>query len=185
MVLRLLLLLVVFIFMSGCSRHTETIDASSNDVRMQVCFTPGQDCTTMLVDAINGAQKSIEVQAYGFTAYPIAKALVSAKERGLDVEVILDKTNFNSQYFSFAGYLFKHGIVLYDDNTVSIAHNKVMIFDGNTVETGSFNFTKAAQAQNAENMLIVHNTALAAAYLQNWHSRQKNSVLITANNLQN
>ena len=42
----------------------------------------------------------------------------------------------------------------------AIAHNKVMIIDGETVITGSFNFTKAAEENNAENLLIIHDKKL-------------------------
>ncbi len=166
----------ILILLSGCSRHSETIDANSQDVRMQVCFTPDQDCTTMIVDAINAAQKNIDVQGYTFTSYPIAKALVNAKARGVAVEVILDKTQFDGQHFSESQYLYRHGIHLYEDNKVAIAHNKVMVFDNNTVETGSFNFTKAAQAQNAENVLIIQNEGLAEAYYKNWEVRKSQSI---------
>lgn len=178
-------LLLIFISLLGCSRGGETIEADNNDTRIQVCFTPGQDCTAMLVDTINAAQKNVEVQAYSFTSYPIAKALVQAAGRGVDVEVILDKTQFDGQHFSVSGYLYQHGISLYEDDTVNIAHNKVMIFDGNTLETGSFNFTKAAQTQNAENMLIIHNPEVAAAYLKNWQDRKNHSEKINSMKFQN
>ena len=38
-----------------------------------------------------------------------------------------------------------------DANNVT-SHNKVMSIDGETIITGSFNFTKAAQEKNAENV---------------------------------
>lgn len=175
MVIRLGALLFAVFSLIGCSRQAETIDATSNDTRIQVCFTPGQDCTAMLVDEINAAQKEIEVQAYSFTSYKIAKALVAAQNRGVTIEVILDKSQFDGQHFSVAPYLYQHSITLYEDNTVNIAHNKVMIFDNQTVETGSFNFTKAAQTQNAENMIIIGNEDVAAAYSQNWQERKEHS----------
>ena len=169
----------------GCSHNGESIEANNSDTRIQVCFTPGQDCTAMLVDEINAAQKSIQVQAYSFTSYKIAKALVQAQNRGVDIAIILDKTQFDGQHFSVAPYLFQHHITLLEDDTVNIAHNKVMIFDGNTLETGSFNFTKAAQTQNAENMLIIHNPAVAQAYFKNWQDRKKQSVEVTQATFQN
>lgn len=172
------------ISLAGCSQHSSEAIAGDN-IKMQACFTPGQDCTTMLVDAINSAQESIEVQAYSFTSYPIAKALVNAEARGLNVRVILDQSQFQSQNFSLSHYLFSHGIKLYEDNTVTIAHNKVMIFDGKTVETGSFNFTKAAQLDNAENILIVTNTQLAKVYLDNWNKRQKASLDVKNDSFKN
>lgn len=36
------------------------------------------------------------------------------------------------------------------DSAHAIAHNKVMVIDGETVITGSFNFTKAAEESNAK-----------------------------------
>lgn len=183
--LRLLLLLITSLTLAACSRHGETIEANNNDTRIQVCFTPGQDCTAMLVDTINAAQKTIQVQAYSFTSYPIAKALVRAQSRGVDVEVILDKTQFDGQHFSVAPYLYQHQIRLLEDDTVNIAHNKVMILDDSVLETGSFNFTKAAQMQNAENMLIIHNTDVAQAYLENWQERKKQSQEVIQANFKN
>ena len=41
------------------------------------------------------------------------------------------------------------------DTQHAIAHSKVMIIDGETVITGSFNFTKAAE-KNPENLFIIH-----------------------------
>ena len=49
-----------------------------------------------------------------------------------------------------------------------IAINKVMVIDGTTVLTGSFNFTKAAEEHSAENLLVIHDPALAEKYAANW-----------------
>jgi phosphatidylserine/phosphatidylglycerophosphate/cardiolipin synthase-like enzyme len=46
----------------------------------------------------------------------------------------------------------------------------VIVIDAELVITGSFNFTKAAQEKNAENLLIIRDTALAAQYIQNWQA---------------
>jgi phosphatidylserine/phosphatidylglycerophosphate/cardiolipin synthase-like enzyme len=50
----------------------------------------------------------------------------------------------------------------------AIAHNKIMVIDGQTVITGSFNFTKAAEENNAENLLVIRSPELAATYAANW-----------------
>jgi len=57
----------------------------------------------------------------------------------------------------------------------AIAHNKVMIIDGQTVITGSFNFTKAAEENNAENLVLIHNPAVAEEYVQNWSSHAEHA----------
>ncbi|MDF2529367.1 MAG: phospholipase [Gammaproteobacteria bacterium] len=144
----------------------------------QVCFTPGGNCTELIVQQINSAKKNIWVQAYSFTSYPIGDALVAAQKRGVNVQVILDKSNFEPGVHTSAYYLIRHGIKVWDDNQLNIAHNKVMIFDSSVIETGSFNYTYAAQNDNAENVLIIYNPDLAKSYLNNWQKRQQQSTLI-------
>ncbi len=144
---------------------------ASADTTMSTCYTPGQNCTSLVVNAIASAKTELLVQAYGFTSTAIIEAIGAAKDRGIKVSVILDKTNENEQD-SGAAYLKEHGIVALIDDKVAIAHNKVMIIDGTTVITGSFNFTEAAQKRNAENVLIIAgNKALAETYKANWQRR--------------
>jgi phosphatidylserine/phosphatidylglycerophosphate/cardiolipin synthase-like enzyme len=61
----------------------------------------------------------------------------------------------------------------------AIAHNKVMIIDGETVITGSFNFTKAAEENNAENLLVIHDKKLAELYIKNWREHERHSEVYT------
>jgi len=62
------------------------------------------------------------------------------------------------------------GVTTYIDSRHAIAHNKIIIIDKETVITGSFNFTKAAEEKNAENLLIIRNKKLAEIYIDNWYS---------------
>ena len=61
----------------------------------------------------------------------------------------------------------------------AIAHNKVMIIDGGTVITGSFNFTKAAEENNAENLLVIRDRKLAERYIENWQEHERHSEVYT------
>jgi phosphatidylserine/phosphatidylglycerophosphate/cardiolipin synthase-like enzyme len=139
-----------------------------------VCFTPGGNCTDAIVKALGDAKHTILVQAYSFTSAPIAKALLDAHSRGVQVQVILDKSQRTEKYSS-ADFLANQGVPTMIDAQQAISHNKVMIIDGETVLTGSFNFTKAAQEKNAENLLIIRDPALAAQYTQNWQAHAQHS----------
>jgi len=141
-----------------------------HDALYQVCFTPGDQCTDMIVSAINQAKKNVDVQAYGFTSSPIVKALLHAKSRGVDVSVIVDKSNATHTYSAISTFLNNH-IPVVIDSKVSIAHNKLMVIDDATVLTGSFNFTKSAKTRNDENVLIITDKQLAQAYLDNFNKR--------------
>jgi phosphatidylserine/phosphatidylglycerophosphate/cardiolipin synthase-like enzyme len=143
---------------------------------VEVCFTPGEDCTGEIVQEINGARREILLQAYEFTSTPIAKAMAAAARRGVRVIAILDKSQRTSKY-SGATYLLHAGVPVYIDERPSIAHNKIIIVDRADVITGSFNYTRAAQEWNAENLLILRgNESLVEQYLRNFASRQSVSV---------
>jgi phosphatidylserine/phosphatidylglycerophosphate/cardiolipin synthase-like enzyme len=88
--------------------------------------------------------------------------------------VILDKSQRTANYSS-ADFLNNAGVPTFFDAKHAIAHNKVMILDGATVITGSFNFTKAAETSNAENLLIIQDAELANKYARNWGEHLKHS----------
>jgi phosphatidylserine/phosphatidylglycerophosphate/cardiolipin synthase-like enzyme len=140
----------------------------------QVYFSPHGGCTDAIVKELNKAQSTILVQAYSFTSAPVAKALLNAYKRGVKVEVILDKSQ-KTQKYSSATFLYNQGIPTKIDAQHAIAHNKVMIIDGETVITGSFNFTKAAEENNAENLLVIRDKKLAEKYIKNWQEHAQHS----------
>jgi len=146
-------------------------DKFSSNTSYTVCFTPGEACTEELVNVINHAQQTIFVQAYSFTSAPIAKAIVEAQRRGVDVKMLLDKSQVSTKYSS-AVYFSNSNVPFWIDYKPAIAHNKVMIVDRHLTVTGSYNFTKAAQQKNAENMLIIDDVNLANKYLGNWQKRK-------------
>jgi phosphatidylserine/phosphatidylglycerophosphate/cardiolipin synthase-like enzyme len=134
---------------------------------IEIHFSPKGGCTETVVDEINAAKNGILVQAYSFTSAPIAKALVDAHKRGVDVRVVLDKSQ-RSEKYSSADFVLHAGIPVWIDERHAIAHNKVMVIDGSTVITGSFNFTKSAEENNAENLLVIRSPELAGKYTDNW-----------------
>lgn len=162
--LRYLLILLTCFSLSGCFC-----------TKIRVCFTPQKNCAAKIIDEIDRSQKSIYIQAYTFTSKSIAKSLIMAKARGIDIKVILDETQVNSEY-SVINELCEGEIPIWIDFKPAIAHNKVMIIDNKKVITGSFNLTYSAQARNAENLLIIQNNdQLVKKYVKNWKSRQSQS----------
>ncbi len=134
----------------------------------QVYFSPKGGCTDAIVNELNRAQRQILIQAYSFTSEPIAAAAVAAHNRGVQVCVLLDRSQETEQY-SAADFLDNSGIQTLIDAQHAIAHNKVILIDGITLITGSFNFTTNAEQSNAENMLITHNRPeLYSAYEKNF-----------------
>jgi phosphatidylserine/phosphatidylglycerophosphate/cardiolipin synthase-like enzyme len=127
-----------------------------------------------VVREIEWARSTILVQAYSFTSTPIARALVDARKRGVRVQAILDKSALKENYAE-ADFLAQMGVPTRIDAEHAIAHNKVMIIDGQVVLTGSFNFTRQAETSNAENLLVIRSPALAREYAANWQLHAEHS----------
>ena len=144
------------------------------DTPVRVFFSPNGGCTQAIIDTIDKSKSEILIQAYIFTSEPIAKSLVNAHKRGVMVFVILDKSQKKDGY-SPATFFANQGIPAYIDSTHARAHDKVMIIDQETVITGSFNFSKSAETQNSENVLIIKSSELASLYRENWMKHKAHS----------
>ncbi len=161
---------------SAATAPSAQVQKFASGASYSLCFVPdGPRCEDLIVSAIHGTQKSLLIQAYSFTSAPIAEAVRDAHKRGVDVRVIVDQSQVSEKYTS-AKFLSNAGIPVVIDTKPAIAHNKVMIFDQTSVFTGSFNFTKSAQARNAENGIIISgDAAIVRAYTDNWQTREKQS----------
>jgi phosphatidylserine/phosphatidylglycerophosphate/cardiolipin synthase-like enzyme len=169
-----ILAFLVGIILSGCDQFQRSPAPASTPTGWQVNFSPRGGCTEAIVAELNRATNSVRVLAYSFTSKPIAAALVAAHRRGASVAVVLDSDQRTAQY-SEADFLAHAGIRTLFDGKHAIQHNKVIVIDGATVITGSFNFTKAAEERNAENLLVIHDPNLARQYLDNWQEHEAHS----------
>jgi phosphatidylserine/phosphatidylglycerophosphate/cardiolipin synthase-like enzyme len=149
---------------------------SSSPSTWSVYFSPNGGCTDAIVRELNNAKSSILMQAYSFTSAPIARALLEAHKKGITIEVNLDKSQLTEKYSSVT-FLYNSGIPIRIDSSHAIAHNRIMIIDRETVITGSFNFTKAAEEKNAENLLVIRDRVLAGKYIENWKGHAEHSEL--------
>jgi len=166
-------LLSVLRLLSPIGRESAT--AESFPAQVSVYFSPHGGCTEAIVHELRAARKQVLMQAYSFTSAPIAKALVDAKKRGVEVKAVLDKSNETAQYSS-ATFLANADIPVLIDDRHAIAYNKIMIIDGATVLTGSFNFTTAAEEKKAENLVILKGPPeLAQRYSENFDQHAAHS----------
>ena len=133
-----------------------------------VCFAPEEDCAAFAVRAIDNAGREILVGAYG-TGSGIVEALVRAKERGVDVRLIADKTT-PCERGSGIEPLSAAGVPIWIDDQARIAHAKTMIIDSAVTLTGSYNWTRGA-AVNSEDLNLISSPAVAAAYTAHWRDR--------------
>lgn len=154
--------------------YAVTVSQIKTAPEIQVFFSPRGGCTEAIVKTLDLAKQNVLIQAYSFTSAPIAKAVVDAHKRGVQIRVILDKSQKTEKYSS-ADFLAHAGIKVLIDDKHKIAHNKIIVIDSNIIITGSFNFTKSAEESNAENLLIIRDAGLSAEYINNWNKHAEHS----------
>ncbi|MDR0275547.1 MAG: phospholipase D family protein [Burkholderiaceae bacterium] len=143
----------------------------------EVNFSPENSITgnaqQLVEQVLQSAKKSIRLAGYTFTSPAIVRSLIAAKRRGVDVQVLVDdKGNHGPASVAALNLLAQAAIPVRTIGVYPIHHDKYIVADSSTVETGSFNFTKAAAEKNSENALVLWNCeSIAKAYLNHWTSR--------------
>lgn len=150
---------------------------------IEVAFSPAGRPERVLVGLIQGARRSLHVQAYAFTSKPIAAALVAAHRRGVEVQVLADARMNKRGKGNVLPELIAAGIPVALETRYSAAHNKVMIADatgpGCALATGSYNFTKSAETRNAENLIVLRDHCdLTKVYLENWRRHRNEATVV-------
>lgn len=183
--------LAVLLFAPALSWAQTMLPASGS---IEVAFSPWDDAEGAIIKALQQARRSIRVQAYIFTSRPLAQALLAAHRRGIEVIILTDAKMLQQTKKGQIPVMAQAGIPVWLETRHATAHNKLMLIDVDAdvdagdkpqqaqpvVITGSYNFTYAAQARNAENLLLLRgNPALAAAYLANWQRHHAEAIPYT------
>ncbi|MGF6960762.1 phospholipase D family protein [Paraburkholderia youngii] len=151
--------------------------AGSGACQPEVGFSPEGSAAALVDRAIDSAQRSIRVSAYSFTSPDVVRHLLQAKRRGVEVAVVVDeKSNVNEDRSGKAhaalNLLVNARIPVRTVGVYPSHHDKVLVVDGSTVETGSFNYSQAAASRNSENALVLWDCpGVARGYLEHWQSR--------------
>ena len=140
------------------------IKTNINGQNAELFFSPqGYAMYRGVIPLIKDAKKSIDVSIFFLTHKNISKELVAAKNRGVDVRVIIDATSASNGY-SKHQYLRENGISLKVEDWGGKMHMKSAIIDGKHLILGSMNWTSAGESKNDENTLIIRNARDAKNY---------------------
>lgn len=169
---KIVLILSVTLGLVGCNPTPQTSSSSP----ISVCFTPGAQCVQDVINSINLAQNNIYMQANAITSNSIANALIAAKQRKVNISILLDKSQMKQKSSVMLKNLINKNIPIWIDAKPMVANNKVLVIDNTTVVTGSFNFGLSHQENNASNVLVIKDSNLASVYVKNWENRQKDSI---------
>ncbi len=152
------------------SRTPPNPSVNIDGTTIETYFAPedGVGIENRLVQVIGSAQKSVRVMAFSFTLDAVGAALIDRLQNGVAVEGVFETTG------SLQGQMPKlacAGANVRQDGNPDILHHKVFIIDEQMVVMGSFNFSNSARDDNNENLLIINNPEIAAAFLAEWQAR--------------
>lgn len=164
-----LILIVLIAGLSFCDNdidHGELsdsagIEVSTNDIR--VCFSPNNGCRDLILRELESADSLIVLAIYSFTSFELARALVEAKGRGVEVRVVTDEGQNQGKY-SKTEYLVDSDIPLRYRSGDGCMHHKFAVIDDEITITGSYNWSQSAEVRNDENLLIIDSKDLAKQY---------------------
>jgi len=144
---------------------------------IEYAFSPNEGAERLILKVIGSARHEIRMMAYSLTSAQVVKALIDARHRGVDVAIVADyRANVvedkSGKARAALSALVNAGCRVRTISVYPIHHDKVIITDRETVQTGSFNYSAAAAGKNSENVLVVwKNHDLAIGYLEHWNSR--------------
>jgi phosphatidylserine/phosphatidylglycerophosphate/cardiolipin synthase-like enzyme len=141
---------------------------------LRAFFSPGGGARKALEEALDSARRELRVAMYTFSSPPLARKVIAAHRRGVDVLVLLDDRENRTRRWSQAKALEEGGVpVRYvrphprkGDPVEAKFHHKFCVIDGRLVVTGSFNWSNMADTSNHENLLIIQSRDLARTYLR-------------------
>ena len=150
----------------------------ASDKSIESAFSPEAGSEALVIKVINSSERTIRLAAYSFTSPVVVQALLDAKKRGVDIRVVVDdRGNHSKASIAALNLLVNTGIPTRTISAYAIHHDKYIVSDEMNVQTGSFNYSKAAAKSNSENVIVIwNNKEVAASYLRHWQSRYDKGV---------
>ena len=133
--------------------------------RTEVLFSPRGSIKDAIIRNITSSRGTIDVTAFTFTSGDIAEALYQAKERGVEVRVIIDQTQ-DAKSYPVLRFLKEEGFDLQflKGNVGGSMNNAFAIFDDKLLVTGSYTWTEYAEKFNYENAIFIDESDVVEKY---------------------
>ena len=140
-------------------------------------FSDQTQISAHLIRAIDATKKTLDIAIYELAIREVRDALMRAKTRGVKVRIVMDQGHLypekatgkrtpEVQSLIAAGFELK---TLRGGDAFGIMHNKFAVFDGALLETGSYNWTRAADTQHFENAIFDDAAPRIASYQLYWN----------------
>jgi len=153
--------------------------------RTEVLFSPRGSIKDAIIRNITSSRGTIDVTAFTFTSGDIAEALYQAKERGVEVRVIIDQTQ-DAKSYPVLRFLKEEGLDLQflKGNVGGSMNNAFVIFDDKLLVTGSYTWTEYAEKFNYENAIFIDESDVVEKYKNEFEALYDKSVVQRARRME-
>lgn len=117
-----------------------------------------------LVEALDRAERTIDIAAFEFNLASLTEALLRAHARGVRVRMVADGEHALEDEDATTRQLIDAGIPVVEDGRSAFMHDKFVVIDGAQVWTGSWNFTVNDTFRNNNNAMAITSPDLARFY---------------------
>ncbi len=141
------------------------------------------DLQQTIVEFIDGAQKKLDIAVQELDHRPIAEAIISAKQRKVQVRLVLEadyltvrkarpnpfvRKGTNEENRKIHDAILRSAIKVNSDFNPAIFHQKFIVRDGSAVLTGSTNFTTTGISKNLNHLVIIKDKNVARVYTREY-----------------
>jgi phosphatidylserine/phosphatidylglycerophosphate/cardiolipin synthase-like enzyme len=150
---------------------TVTLDGT----RVDTFFSPDDHVLNSLYAVLSGANESIYFLAFSFTSNELGEIVRTKAEAGLEIKGVMDEEQVASNTGTEFDPFRQAGLDVLIDGNEGQMHHKVFIVDEKIVVLGSYNFSRAAEERNDENILIIYNEKIAEFFVQEFQRVYENA----------
>jgi cardiolipin hydrolase len=146
-------------------------------MNIQIAFSPGPDCRKMIISEIANSEDTLDICVFTISDNQIKDAIISAHHRGIQVRIISDNFKMYDEG-SDISELSSEGIEVKVDASEFHMHHKFMVVDAKRLLTGSYNWTRTAELQNSENIIVLEDISISGKFLVEFEKLWENSDII-------
>jgi phosphatidylserine/phosphatidylglycerophosphate/cardiolipin synthase-like enzyme len=145
--------------------QTPNPEITLDGTRIDTYFSPDDHVLTALYSLLSEAEVSIYFLAFSFTSNELGEIVRTQSDAGLEIKGVMDKeqvaSNTGTEYDPFK----QAELDVRIDGIDGQMHHKIFIVDGKFVVMGSYNFSRAAEERNDENVIVIYNEDIAKFFM--------------------
>ena len=122
-------------------------------------FSERHDCARRICQLFDKARSSVDICVFTITHDAVTDAIERAERRGVEIRLVSDDLKATDTG-SDIDRLRRAGVAVRTDRSPHHMHHKFAIFDRRLLLTGSFNWTRGAAMNNAENFVLLSDARL-------------------------